>query len=74
MYSTSIKKLKLSNQAVGSLMLCLQNALYAATLNKPKEECDITSMLLNLELEETNDGLVVNNPPVLNIESNEEDE
>jgi hypothetical protein len=50
---------KLSNQAVGSLMLALQKGLM--------ERIDITQMLKEFELSNTVDGLIVENPPVVEI-------
>ena len=50
---------KLSNQAVGSLMLALQKGLM--------ERIDITQMLKEFELSNTADGLIVENPPVVEI-------
>jgi len=49
--------MKLSTQAVGSLMMALQRGLM--------EQRDITQMLLNFELEDSDEGLVVLNPPVI---------
>jgi len=52
-------KLKLSDQAIGSLMMALQKGLL--------EQADITEMLREFELSNTNDGLVVNNPPTVKV-------
>jgi len=51
--------LKLSNQAVGALMLALQKGLM--------EQIDITDMLKDFNLINTADGLIVENPPVLEV-------
>lgn len=48
---------KLSNQAIGALMMALQKGLM--------EQTDITEMLKDFELVSTADGLVVENPPNL---------
>ena len=50
---------KLSNQALGAIMMALQESL----LN----ELDIVSILKGFELLETEDGLVVTNPPTVRI-------
>jgi hypothetical protein len=49
--------MNLSNQALGAIMMALQESL----LN----ELDIVPILRGFELEETNDGLVVKNPPTV---------
>ena len=53
---------KLSNQALGSIMMALQESL----LN----ELDIVPILRGFELVESIDGLVVTNPPTVRV-SNE---
>ena len=50
---------KLSNQAVGALMMALQKGLM--------EQCDITELLKDFDLSNTADGLVVENPPIINV-------
>ena len=50
---------KLSNQAVGALMLALQKGLM--------EQIDITDMVKEFNLINSADGLIVENPPVLEI-------
>ena len=57
---------KLSNQAIGALMLALQKGLM--------EQADITELLQDFELMDTDDGLVVQNPPVLRVANEEESE
>ena len=53
--------LKLSNQALGSVMMALQESL----LN----EMDIVPILQNFELVNTEDGLIVTNPPTVRVSS-----
>ena len=57
---------KLSNQAVGALMLALQKGLM--------EQTDITELLKDLKFFNTADGLVVENPPVVEFTEKETDE
>ena len=57
---------KLSNQAVGSLMMALQKGLL--------EQIDITEILQGFELTDTADGLVVENPPILEVAEGEKEE
>ena len=52
--------MQLSNQAVGALMLALQKSLL--------EQTDIVPMLKEFILIETNEGLVITNPPVVQFE------
>ena len=54
---------KLSNQAVGALMLTLQKGLM--------EQIDITEILKEFQLSNSVDGLIVENPPVLHMEDTE---
>lgn len=54
---------KLSNQALGSIMMALQESL----LN----ELDIVPILKGFELVESADGLMVTNPPTVRV-SNEQ--
>ena len=56
------KILKLSNQALGAVMMALQESL----LN----EMDIVPLLKGFELVETGDGLVVTNPPTVRVSNN----
>ena len=53
---------KLSNQALGAVMMALQESL----LN----QLDIVQILKSFELVESDDGLVVTNPPTVRV-SNE---
>tara|TARA_R110000824_G_scaffold400651_1_gene608682 strand:- start:35879 stop:36094 length:216 start_codon:yes stop_codon:yes gene_type:complete len=56
--------MQLSNQALGAIMLALQESL----LN----ELDIVPILKNFELTDTKDGLVVTNPPTVRFTDNSE--
>jgi len=58
--------MKLSNQAMGALMMALQKSLM--------EQSDVTGMLQEFELEDTEDGLVIINPPVLRFPNKDENE
>tara|TARA_R110002110_G_scaffold66093_1_gene181483 strand:- start:77 stop:271 length:195 start_codon:yes stop_codon:yes gene_type:complete len=58
--------LKLSNQAVGSLMMALQKGLL--------EKIDITEILQGFELIDTEDGLIVENPPILEVADSEKED
>jgi len=50
--------MKLSNQAIGAVMMALQKSLM--------EQTDIVPVLQNFQLEETDNGeVVVTNPPVI---------
>ena len=53
----SIKSMRLSNQALGSLMLALQKSLL--------EQSDITGVLKEFEFVNTEDGLWIKNPPTV---------
>jgi len=66
--------LKLAPQAVGALMLAVQKGAMAVMYGKSPQECDVTAMILDFELENTPDGLVVSNPPTINFSDDEEDE
>ena len=57
--------MQLSNQALGAVMLALQKSLM--------EQSDIIPVLQGFVFTETSDGLVVENPPLVEFESNEED-
>ena len=61
--------MQLSNQALGAIMMALQESL----LN----QLDIVPILKGFELEETEDGLMVTNPPTVSFtdesEINEQD-
>jgi len=51
----------LSNQAVGAVMIALQKSLM--------EQSDIVPVIKEFNLIETEDGLVVTNPPVLSMDA-----
>ena len=53
-----------SNQALGAVMIALQKSLL--------EQSDIVPVLKSFDLVETQDGLVVTNPPVLRLDNDEE--
>ena len=55
--------MQLSSQALGAIMLALQESLMNQT--------DIVPILKNFELYLTEDGLVVKNPPTVRISSNQ---
>tara|TARA_R100001509_G_scaffold126322_1_gene79788 strand:+ start:2612 stop:2815 length:204 start_codon:yes stop_codon:yes gene_type:complete len=54
--------MKLSNQALGAVMMALQESL----LN----QIDIVPILRGFELEEGEDGLIVKNPPTVRFTDN----
>ena len=54
---------KLSNQAVGALMMAVQKGIM--------EQCDITDLLKEFQLVESVDGLIVENPPILQVNEEE---
>jgi hypothetical protein len=51
----------LSNQAVGAIMMALQKSLM--------EQSDIVPVIREFNLIETEDGLVVTNPPVVSMDA-----
>ena len=55
---------KLSNQALGAVMMALQESL----LN----ELDIVPILRGFELVDGEDGLIVKNPPTVRVTNNQE--
>ena len=56
------KVMKLSNQALGAVMMALQESL----LN----QIDIVPILKGFELVQTNEGLYVQNPPSVRVSDN----
>jgi len=50
----------LSNQAVGAIMMALQKSLM--------EQSDIVPVLKQFDFIQTNEGLVVQNPPVVSVD------
>ncbi len=57
--------MQLSNQALGAVMIALQKSLM--------EQSDITPVLQGFVFTETDNGLVVENPPILEINNEEEE-
>lgn len=55
---------KLSNQALGAVMMALQESL----LN----QLDIVPILKSFEMKQSTDGLVVMNPPSVRVSNNKE--
>jgi len=58
--------LKLSDQALGAVMIALQQSLM--------NQSDIVPVLKSFDLYDTVDGLQVSNPPVLDMSENDEEE
>tara|TARA_R100000664_G_C2686838_1_gene92529 strand:+ start:450 stop:638 length:189 start_codon:yes stop_codon:yes gene_type:complete len=56
--------MKLSNQAIGALLMTLQKCL--------AEEIDITELLSEWDLSVKNDEVYVDNPPPLYVENKED--
>jgi len=56
--------MKLSNQAIGAIMMALQESLM--------EQSDIVPVFQGFELTETNDGLIVNNPPTIHVSTEQQ--
>ena len=54
--------MQLSNQALGAIMMALQESLI--------NEWDIVPILKGFELTETDDGLIVTNPPTVRCTDN----
>ena len=62
--NNKIESMKLSTQAMGAIMMALQESL----LN----QLDIVPILQNFDLMMTQEGLVVNNPPTVRISDSSE--
>jgi len=58
--------MKLSNQAIGAIMMALQKGIM--------EQSDITEILQGFEVVESDDGLMVENPPIVESLLAEDDE
>ena len=58
------KQFKLSNQALGAIMMALQESLM--------NQLDIVPILKGFELQNGEDGLVVMNPPTVRVSNDEE--
>ncbi|MAG25961.1 hypothetical protein CMI47_10320 [Candidatus Pacearchaeota archaeon] len=56
--------MQLSNQALGAIMMALQESLMTQN--------DIVPVLQGFELEETNEGLIVKNPPTIRVSNDEQ--
>ncbi len=57
--------MKLSNQALGAVMLALQKSLM--------EQSDIVPVLQGFQFTDTDNGLVVDNPPILEFDNQAEE-
>jgi|TARA_E500000305_G_scaffold109357_1_gene114113 hypothetical protein len=57
---------KLSNQAIGSIMLTLQKGIL--------EQVDITEVLQSFELVAAEDEIIVQNPPTFQVDKSEDKE
>jgi len=56
----------LSNQAIGAVMMALQKSLM--------EQSDIVPVFQEFVFKETEEGLIVENPPILHIQEEEEEQ
>ena len=63
---TNFKRMKLSDEALGALMMCLQKSLM--------EQSDIVPTLKNLDFTEVNEELFVTNPPVFKVNVDESED
>tara|TARA_R110002124_G_scaffold214998_1_gene380930 strand:- start:810 stop:1052 length:243 start_codon:yes stop_codon:yes gene_type:complete len=59
------KIMKLSNQAIGAVMMVLQKGIM--------EQIDITTLLQEFEMIDSTDGLIVENPPIIEPEKLEQE-
>jgi len=57
--------MQLTNQALGAVMMALQNSLMNQT--------DIVPILQGFDFKNTDDGLVVSNPPVVEVDTQGDD-
>lgn len=55
--------MRLSNQAIGAVMMALQNSLM--------DQSDILPVFREFVLKETEEGLIVENPPIIQIPEEE---
>lgn len=55
--------MNLSNQAIGSIMMALQKGIL--------EQTDITQLLQEFSLVDTDEGLIVENPPLVSVEESD---
>jgi len=58
--------MKLTNQALGAVMLALQKSIM--------EQTDIVPVLQGFIFADTEGGLIVENPPILEFDNNDENE
>lgn len=58
--------MQLTNQAMGALMMALQNSLMNQT--------DIVPVLQGFDFQDTSDGLVVSNPPIIEVDTQDDDD
>tara|TARA_R110000737_G_scaffold77236_1_gene108340 strand:- start:191 stop:406 length:216 start_codon:yes stop_codon:yes gene_type:complete len=58
--------MQLTNQALGAVMMALQNSLMNQT--------DIVPVLQGFDFKNTDDGLVVKNPPVVEVDTQDNDD
>ena len=58
--------MQLSNQAASAIMLAVTKGMLLANQGK-NEDCDITEILKGFVFTETDQGLIVENPPILEI-------
>jgi|TARA_Y100001972_G_scaffold34677_1_gene43065 hypothetical protein len=61
---TKGEKMQLSNQALGAIMLALQESLL--------EQTDIVPVLKGFTLQESGEGLIITNPPTVRFTDNTE--
>lgn len=57
-------QMHLANQAIGAVMMALQKSIM--------EESDIVPVLQGFIFRETSEGLIVDNPPIIEIENNDD--
>ena len=60
------KTYQLSDQALGAVMMALQRSLM--------EQSDIVPVLKSFVIEDTEQGLIVKNPPIIKLDDEEEEE
>lgn len=61
-----MSEMKLSPQAVGAIMFVMQNAIKAVATGVG--DANIPDALLRFNLEATSDGLIVKNPPIVDVD------
>ncbi len=60
------KTYQLSDQALGAVMMALQRSLM--------EQSDIVPVLKSFVIEDTEQGLIIKNPPIIKLDDEEEEE